>query len=401
MAAIPSTTNIRIFKLIFVCAMLKELTKISDIKNSESMEKVYNVMQYTDRTNLEQGNDLSLIAEKSLVKFGVEIPKPESIIAVCQTGHNDIDVFTKGSISTIIGKAKSGKTALTSILVTACLNGQVNGEFTKVKSNGRGKVIVFDTEQGEYYASLNVSRIGNLAPDMIDNLQYHDLRPYNPTVRFDAIKHVLESTECDIDLVIIDGVRDILYDINSSEEAITIVSKLMELSVTYNTHISVVLHQNKGDSNARGHIGTECVNKSEVVISVERDTKGEASIITPEYSRGIEFKPFLIKRNEHGVPYIDGGIVNRSADKKKRSFEYHDIDVFIHHEILGNVFTLGQSFGYTDLWRSIKAELIKKGYSIGDSRAKDFLKIYQSEGLIEKRSRDYFLVESGLIPQSV
>lgn len=381
--------------------MPKESTKISDTKNSKSMERVFNLLRYIDGTNFDQGNDLSIIAEKSLVKYGVEIPKPESIISVCQAGHHDVDIFTKGSISTISGKAKSGKTAFTSIIVTACLNGQVKGEFTKIKSNGGGKVIVFDTEQGEYYASLNVFRIGNLAPEKIDNLKYYDLRPYDPSIRFEIIKHILESIECDIDLVIIDGVRDILYDINSSEEAITIVSKLMELSVTHNTHISVVIHQNKGDTNVRGHLGTECVNKSEVVISVERDKEDEASIITPEYSRGIEFKPFLIKRNEHGVPYIDGGVVKRSEGRRKRSFEYKDIDVFIHHEILNNVFTLGQSFGYTDLWRSIKAELIKKGYSIGDSRAKDFLTIYQSEGLIENRSRKYFLVNNGLISQSV
>src|SRR5690606_23586390 len=101
MAAIPDTTNIRIFKLIFECAMPTESIKISSIKNSKSMERVFNPLEYTDGTKFDQGNDLSIIAEKSLVRYGVEIPKPESIISVCQAGHNDVDVFTKGSISTI------------------------------------------------------------------------------------------------------------------------------------------------------------------------------------------------------------------------------------------------------------------------------------------------------------
>lgn len=380
--------------------MPKEPTKISDAKNSKRMEKGFNLLQYTDGTKFDQGNDLSIIAEKSLVKYGVKIPKPESIIAVCQNGYNDVDIFTKGSISTIIGKAKSGKTAFTSILVTACLKGLVNGEFTRIRSKGKGKVIVFDTEQGNYYASLNVHRIGILAPETIENLFYYDLREYDPSLRFNTIKHILD-TAGNVDLVIIDGIRDILYDINSSEEAITIVSKLMEFSVNHDTHISVVLHQNKGDSNARGHIGTECVNKSEVVISVERDKSDEASIITPEYSRGLEFKPFLIKRNEHGVPYIDSGSVNAKNEKGKRSFEYHDISEHIHHEVLTKVFSDEPSFTYSDLWRSIKAELYKKGYSIGDNGVKAFVSLYKSEGLIDKRSRKYFLVETGLITQSV
>ena len=36
-----------------------------------------------------------------------------------------------------------------------------------------------------------------------------------------------------------------------------------------------ILHQNKGDENARGHIGTELNNKAETVLLVEKD-KGDA-----------------------------------------------------------------------------------------------------------------------------
>ena len=36
-------------------------------------------------------------------------------------------------------------------------------------------------------------------------------------------------------------------------------------------HIHTILHQNKGDENARGHIGTELNNKAETVLLVEKD----------------------------------------------------------------------------------------------------------------------------------
>ena len=35
-------------------------------------------------------------------------------------------------------------------------------------------------------------------------------------------------------------------------------------------HIHTILHQNKGDENARGHIGTELNNKAETVLLVEK-----------------------------------------------------------------------------------------------------------------------------------
>ena len=46
-------------------------------------------------------------------------------------------------------------------------------------------------------------------------------------------------------------------------------------------HIHTILHQNKGDENARGHIGTELNNKAETVLLVEKD-KNDCDI-----SRGV------------------------------------------------------------------------------------------------------------------
>jgi len=46
-------------------------------------------------------------------------------------------------------------------------------------------------------------------------------------------------------------------------------------------HIHTILHQNKGDENARGHIGTELNNKAETVLLVEKDkSNGDISNVS-------------------------------------------------------------------------------------------------------------------------
>lgn len=56
--------------------------------------------------------------------------------------------------------------------------------------------------------------------------------------------------------VVIDGIRDLMYDINNPSESVELINDLMRWSSMHDLHIHTVLHLNKGDDNTRGHIGT-------------------------------------------------------------------------------------------------------------------------------------------------
>ena len=51
--------------------------------------------------------------------------------------------------------------------------------------------------------------------------------------------------------------------------------KALKWTEDYNIHIVVVLHENPGSDKARGHIGTELMNKAETVIALEVDKYDE------------------------------------------------------------------------------------------------------------------------------
>ena len=105
-----------------------------------------------------------------------------------------------------------------------------------------------------------------------EDLEFLVLRKYTPEERIAIVREAIYRTE-NVGLVIIDGIRDMVYDINSSGESTRVISLLMTWTGERNIHIHTILHQNKGDENARGHIGTELSNKAETVLQVEKDSK--------------------------------------------------------------------------------------------------------------------------------
>ena len=117
-------------------------------------------------------------------------------------------------------------------------------------------------------------------PDSTDNdrLEFLSLREYTPKERIEIIECALATTE-GIGLVIIDGVRDLLFDINAPLEATQITSILMRWTDEYQIHTSHGLPSEQNDRECQRSIGTEINNKAETII------KGKDS--AREYQQGV------------------------------------------------------------------------------------------------------------------
>ncbi|RGV02711.1 MULTISPECIES: AAA family ATPase, partial [Bacteroidaceae] len=205
-------------------------------------------------------------------------------------------IGTLGNFSASIGKAKSKKTFNVSAIVAAALkNGTVLRYAAELPEEKR-KVLYIDTEQSPYHCLKVMKRILRMAglPDDRDSgyLEFLALRKYTPEQRISIVEQAIYHSP-DIGLVIIDGIRDMVYDINSPGESTRIISKLMQWTDDRQIHIHTILHQNKGDENARGHIGTELNNKAETVLLVEKD-KGNSDIshVSAMHIRAMDFEPF-------------------------------------------------------------------------------------------------------------
>jgi hypothetical protein len=306
------------------------------------------------------------LIDESLIPQGVEIPKPESIFEL-----DNIPLFTKKSISTLKGKAKSGKTTCTAWVIAKVINMNL-------------KAIWIDTEQGEYYGSRTQSWVLKIA-GLFESpyLMYFDLREHNTNTRKEMVQAIIETLNPDI--VIIDGIRDLVFDINNPEEATVTSGNLMAWATKHNCHILSILHENKGSDHARGHLGTEMINKSETVIKVSKDERG-FTICEPEFTRGEPFMPFAFMRDSYGLPVmvdykpqVSGGESNSA-----RKLLPIDIDEKTHWECLGQAFGSSTELAYSELTVAVSAAFEMYGTDMGISKTKKFIAFYVQKSYLIK-----------------
>lgn len=139
-------------------------------------------------------------------------------------------IGTLGNFSASIGKAKSKKTFNVSAIVAAALkNGTVLSYTAELPENKR-KILYVDTEQSTYHCAKVAKRILRMAGLPADrnheDLEFLVLRKYTPEERIAIVREAIYRTE-NIGLVVIDGIRDMVHDINNPGESTTVISYLM------------------------------------------------------------------------------------------------------------------------------------------------------------------------------
>jgi hypothetical protein len=204
-----------------------------------------------------------------------EIQPPPIAIKLLNSDSSWSSFGTLGNFSTIIGKAKSRKSfAVSMIAASGLIKAPISSKFLSSLPEDKSKVLYFDTEQSKYDVQRVVKRIEGLVKGQnMDNFHAFALRSLKPQERLQLIEAAIYHFE-NIGLVIIDGIRDLVTSINDEAEATAITSCLLRWTEQKEIHIVNVLHQNKGNEHARGHIGTEMINKSESVFSsCQRSTR--------------------------------------------------------------------------------------------------------------------------------
>ena len=92
--------------------------------------------------------------------------------------------------------------------------------------------------------------------------------------------------------------------INDEAEATDTMTFLMNVTATLNCGVMVVLHQNKTTDHLRGHLGTECLNKSESVVSINYDEKTAVRYAKAEQTRKKPFEDVYFDFDGNGNPEI-------------------------------------------------------------------------------------------------
>ena len=218
---------------------------------------------------------------------------------------NEENCFYRGELVADCGKAKSGKTFFLSILMAGALKKQM----LALERLGEEplKVLWIDTEQSQQSTQeILKDRIMPLADiESLDDTRFYafNLRGLGFDRRQKMVDVAIRVLQPDI--VILDGIKDLMTDINDAVQATLIMEHLMALAKDQNCCIVCVLHQNKSeqDRNMRGSIGTELTNKAFEVFQCETIDESETFKVTHTFSRKRRMKrKFYYRVNEQGLP---------------------------------------------------------------------------------------------------
>jgi hypothetical protein len=251
------------------------------------------------------------ILKKAFIDLEIPVARPPIILRIKSLKGIEYvynRVLTLGNFSAVIGKSKAKKTFLTSMLLASMTkNDYYDRIFQGTLPTGKSGVVLFDTEQSTYDAYVSALRVWTLAGGKYSNFGAFDLREYNPLDRCNIIDTYLKKAGDRTGYIVIDGIADLANAINDEIEASRVVSMLMKWTKVYNTHITVVIHQNKNDNFATGHLGSSIMKKSECIMSVTKDVDDNTkSKVECDFIRGIsEFDSFNFFINNDGLPSVE------------------------------------------------------------------------------------------------
>lgn len=237
--------------------------------------------------------------DQYLLDFSKPIEKPTSVI------YDPTDperyIITDKNIATICGEAKSYKSFCTSRLVIDYFDQHPDGDCLWI-----------DTEQADWNVANIAHRIckgkgWDFAKTFESGkLRIAKMRPLSTKERIQATTKLVEKYRPK--LLVIDGIRDLVDDINDWAEAKYITDLLASWTVLYGCTILLVLHTNKDGETLRGALGTEIQNKSETLLICKRRADGQkGATVSSKYARNLDIEPFDL--------YIDSNFVPQRSDR--------------------------------------------------------------------------------------
>lgn len=340
-----------------------------------------------------------VLLNQALLKATHEFEAPPVCLEIAGDSGNQI-FATLGNFSTILARPKVGKTTFTAIGVSSLLSGLRRLQFIPSLPTDRKNVLWIDTEQGKPECVKTIRFLSKLVNEdetkHPENFYFLSFRQFNYSQRIELTEYAINLFP-NLSFVVIDGIRDFVSSINDEREATAIADKLLKWTQEKNIHILTILHQNKGDANARGHLGSELMNKAETVakLSREENTGIRLTIVEPEFTRHRDFESFAYSIDKKGILTSESTTQGYQPQDPK----VHELTLEQITTLLRSTFKKSNTLGYRSLWTSFQTILKKElGIEFGVNKCKELITWLQNRHYLNKNETTK-LYEANLPPE--
>lgn len=266
---------------------------------------------------------------------------------VLKQGENAV-IFPH-TINVIQGQAGVHKSRLAENICAAFL--KINGNqnellgFNRLNFNATHTVVYVDTERNLSeqlpYALQSIQiKAGYNRIDHPSNFEYISLLQISRKERFEALNeylnHIKKTTNNPL-FIVLDVSTDCIEDFNKTDKSMELID-LMNMAINeHNVIFLCLIHENPKSDKARGHFGTELMNKASTVMQVgfEKDAnQNDTDIIRVKYLKcrsTARHSPFYIKYSNEakGLVSADASEVSGVINNRKRKASNEDMIEFI------------------------------------------------------------------------
>jgi len=310
---------------------------------------------------------------------------------------NDVPIGTQGNLLGITGGEGTGKSNYIGSLLAGTIRNanflnvsEVDTLGTTILPNTTNKaVLLYDTEQSEvqlYKNITNVLRRVKLTA-MPPYFKAYTLTSMSRKERMNAIVQSMDKFYYQyggIQMVVIDGIADLVKCANDEAESIAVIDELYRLAGIYKTCIICVLHYVPNGLKLRGHLGSELQRKAAAILSIEKDDNPQISVV----------KALKVR---DGSP-LDVPIIQFSWDKDLGMHTYlgekpkEDREKRKETELAGiaqTIFSKQRHCTYMDLCEKIQAVM-----DVKERTAKSYIKFMKDTDIILKDpvNENYFII---------
>lgn len=222
-----------------------------------------------------------------------------------------------------------------------CKNELLGFEREPFLSVDRTTVVYVDTERNlkdQYPAALQSIQVkaGYDIATEPDNFKYISLLPITREDRFAALKEYVDHLRISSNshlFIVLDVCTDCIGDFNNSDKSMALID-LMNIAVNEsNVTFLCLIHENPKTDKARGHLGTEIMNKASTVIQVSYEKEGDdknRNLICVKYLKcrnTQKHTPFYSKysQEKHGLILATNLEVSDAINSRKQKATIEDV----------------------------------------------------------------------------
>ncbi len=329
-----------------------------------------------------------LMMKSCEIDFQNPPPIPENIVSV-----NGVPLGTVGNLLCITGGEGTGKSNFVSALIAGTMrreDKEIDTLGMDVARNENNKaVILYDTEQSEAQLFKNVSNTLRRASqgEMPDNFKAFYLATMSRKERLLSIRNSMDlfyHRFGGIQLVVIDGIADLIRSANDETESIALVDELYRLAAIYQTCIIGVLHFVPNGIKLRGHIGSEMQRKSAGILSIEQDDDPAVSVVKALKVRDgspLDVPILQFSWDKSSKMHRFRGEKPKEAKEKRKENELLSIakEIFKHKRFLT----------YNDLSKEIEDMMTVSGRT-----AKNYIRYMKEKDIVTKdpSNNNYYII---------